>query len=156
MGIVVSIFADAFFKYRTFVLAGSLVLWSLMTFLTGFATQYWQLVIFRFGLGIGQAGCNPIATSIIADYFSMELRGSALSVYNWGIYVGYAMSIAIGNLINEALVRTMFSLKTHHVGRFSCWFCLGLGMGLLDLWHPRLCSCSPHHFHDKADRAAGA
>ena len=53
MGIVVSIFADTFFKYRTFVLAGSLVLWSLMTFLTGFVTEYWQLAIFRFGLGIG-------------------------------------------------------------------------------------------------------
>lgn len=103
MGIVVSTFADSFSKYRTYILAASLAFWSLMTFLSGFVNSYWQLAVLRFGLGIGQAGCNPIAAGIIADYFSAELRGSALSVYNWGIYVGYSLSFAIGSQIMKAL-----------------------------------------------------
>lgn len=102
-GIVVSIFADRFHNYRTFILAGSLAFWSLMTLLSGFSSEYWQLALFRFGLGLGQGGCNPIAASIIADFFSAELRGSALSIYNWGIYTGYSLSFAIGSQILKAL-----------------------------------------------------
>lgn len=100
-GILVSIFADNFKNKRVFILAGSLVLWSIATFFSGFATSYCQLAIFRFLLGIGQAGCNPIATGIIADYFTFELRGSALSIYYWGIYTGYSLSFIIGNAIME-------------------------------------------------------
>jgi len=75
-----------------------------MTLVTGFVTEFWQLALLRIGLGIGQAGCNPLATSLIADYFSVELRGSAISVYNWGIYTGYSLSFAIGNQILKHLV----------------------------------------------------
>jgi MFS family permease len=74
-----------------------------MTLLSGFAQEYWQLAIFRFGLGIGQAGCNPLATGIIAEYFESELRGSAMGIYNFGIYTGYSFSFLIGNQINKAL-----------------------------------------------------
>lgn len=45
-----------------------------------------------------------MATSLIAEYFSAELRGSAISVYNWGIYTGYSLSFAIGNQILKHLV----------------------------------------------------
>ena len=31
-----------------------------------------------------------------------SLRGSAVGVYNWGIYIGYSMSYAFGNFITEA------------------------------------------------------
>jgi len=72
--------------------------------LTGFVVKYWQMAVLRFGLGIGQAGCNPIATSLIADYFSYDLRGTALSIYYWGIYTGYSLSFVIGNAIMEKLV----------------------------------------------------
>lgn len=32
---------------------GCIILWSLMTLLTGFVNSYWQLSLLRFGLGIG-------------------------------------------------------------------------------------------------------
>jgi MFS family permease len=51
-----------------------------------------------------QAGCNPLATSLIAEYFIIELRGAALGIYNWGIYTGYSLSFAIGNQIIKHLV----------------------------------------------------
>ena len=37
---------------RTFVLSACVCLWSLMTLLTGSVTQYWEIVLARFGLGI--------------------------------------------------------------------------------------------------------
>jgi MFS family permease len=51
-----------------------------------------------------EAGCNPLATALIAEYFSLELRGAAMGIYNWGIYTGYSMSFAIGNQILKHLV----------------------------------------------------
>lgn len=87
---------------RKLLLAFCLAFWSLMTLLTGFATEYWHLVILRFGLGFGEAGCTPFASSLIADYFAVSVRGVALGVYNIGIYAGYSMSYAFGNFITEA------------------------------------------------------
>ena len=49
-----------------------------------------------------EAGCTPFATSIIADYFVESIRGSALGIYNWGIYIGYSLSYALGNFITDA------------------------------------------------------
>lgn len=99
-GIFISFAAD---KYnRKVMLASCLVIWSTMTLLTGFVNSYWQIVILRFGLGIGEAGCTPFAASMIADYFPKQSRGLALGVYNWGIYIGYSMSYAFGNFISKA------------------------------------------------------
>lgn len=102
-GVIISIFADNFRNKRPIILACCLIWWSVATLLTGFVYEFWQLAILRFSLGIGQAGCNPIATSLIADYFSFELRGSALSIYYWGIYTGYSLSYIIGNGIMKHL-----------------------------------------------------
>ncbi len=51
MGIFISFAADLY--NRKILLAVCLILWSAMTFLTGFINQYWQLVVLRFGLGMG-------------------------------------------------------------------------------------------------------
>ena len=50
-----------------------------------------------------EAGCTPMASSIIYDYFEEALRASALGIYSWGIYTGYSLSFAIGNSVQTAL-----------------------------------------------------
>lgn len=99
-GIFISFAAD---KYNRKVMLGAcLIFWSTMTLLTGFIKEYWQLVILRFGLGFGEAGCTPFVASMLTDIYPAELRGTALGIYNWGIYMGYSMSYALGNLITAA------------------------------------------------------
>lgn len=49
-----------------------------------------------------EAGCTPFAASLIAELFAPELRGSAMGIYNFGIYFGYSMSYAFGNFLYEA------------------------------------------------------
>ncbi|XP_048587270.1 MFS-type efflux pump MSMEG_3705-like [Nematostella vectensis] len=99
-GVILGLFTGTF--NRKNILVFCLLLWSGMTLLTGFSTTYWHLLVTRFILGIGEAGCTPFATSLIADYFPESLRGTALGVYNWGIYLGYSMSYAFGNYITKA------------------------------------------------------
>ena len=49
------------------------------------------------------AGCTPFAVSIIGDYFPENLRGTAISIYYFGVYIGYSLAFAIGNSIVELL-----------------------------------------------------
>nr|XP_015222496.1 PREDICTED: D-galactonate transporter-like isoform X1 [Lepisosteus oculatus]XP_015222497.1 PREDICTED: D-galactonate transporter-like isoform X1 [Lepisosteus oculatus] len=100
MGFFIGFLADS--ANRKNLLALSLLFWSLMTFLMGFVTEYWHLLVLRFGQGIGEAGCTPFATSLITDYFPESARGSAMGFYNWGIYIGYSLAFAVGNYITRA------------------------------------------------------
>lgn len=49
-----------------------------------------------------EAGCTPFAAAMIGDMFPAEVRGSALGIYNFGIYFGYSLSYAFGNFLYEA------------------------------------------------------
>jgi len=59
---------------------------------------------------ISEAACTPLASSMIADYFVTQQRALALGFYNWGIYIGYSMSYAVGNLVTVSLVSFPFSI----------------------------------------------
>lgn len=56
-------------------------LWSLMLALSGLAANYWQLLLARVGVAIGEAGCMPSAQSLIADYFDRSERPKAMAIY---------------------------------------------------------------------------
>lgn len=52
---------------------------------------------------LSAAGCTPFAVSIISDYLPADLRGTAISIYYFGIYIGYSLAFAIGNGIVDVL-----------------------------------------------------
>jgi MFS family permease len=54
---------------RPKVLAVFTTFWSIATFLMGFTTKYWQLVVLRMSLGVFQSVCTPVCASIILDQF---------------------------------------------------------------------------------------
>eukprot|EP00753_Platysulcus_tardus_P002744 PLAT11858.1.p1 GENE.PLAT11858.1~~PLAT11858.1.p1 ORF type:complete len:470 (-),score=246.17 PLAT11858.1:83-1492(-) len=99
-GIPIGFLADKVNRKR--VLAFALAAWSGFTALTALAHNYTFLVFTRFGLGFAEAACTPLAAGLIADYFPPESRATALGVYNWGIYMGYSFSYAVGNLVTKA------------------------------------------------------
>jgi predicted MFS family arabinose efflux permease len=86
---------------RVNVLSICLVIWSGMTALCGVAVNFTQLMIFRFGVGVGEAGCSPAAHSLIADYYPPAKRSSALSVYAFGIPLGGMIGAVSGGWIAE-------------------------------------------------------
>lgn len=60
------------------LLSVACILWNLSTALVAASRQFWQAAILRVGQGIGEAACNPFATSILRDHFGAELIGSAI------------------------------------------------------------------------------
>ena len=54
--------------YRKNVLIFAILAWSILTGLCGIAQQFWDLIIFRIGVGVGEAALGPIALVVFASY----------------------------------------------------------------------------------------
>lgn len=79
---------------KVYVLSFTLAIWSVFTLLTGFTDRFWQVAVVRIGQAVFEAGCTPFAAGIIAAYYPPHLKGTAMSVYNIGIYVGQRFSVS--------------------------------------------------------------
>jgi predicted MFS family arabinose efflux permease len=99
LGIPIAVLADK--TNRRNVIVGSLALFSLMTFMSSFAARLWQLMLTRFGTGIGEAGTSPSVNSILADLYPPKQRASALAFYSAGLNVGLLFAFFGGGWIGE-------------------------------------------------------
>jgi MFS family permease len=99
LGIPIARLADR--TSRSKVIAAALLVWSVMTSLCGVARNFATLLLFRIGVGVGEAGCSPPAHSLISDYFPARMRATALGIYSSGIYVGVMFGFLAGGWINE-------------------------------------------------------
>ena len=94
LGVPLAMIADRTSRSR--VIAGSLAVWSAFTALCGTATSFWQLFIYRLGVGVGEAGGVAPSYALIADYFPPERRARALAIFSLGIPLGLAFGTLIG------------------------------------------------------------
>lgn len=78
--------ADRFSK--KWVITSSLFVWSLITWLTGHAQSYDQLVWTRALMGISEACYIPAALALIAEYHLGATRSRAVGIHQMAIYVG--------------------------------------------------------------------
>lgn len=78
--------ADRFSKRH--VIAGSLVVWSVVTWATGQVTNYEQLLWTRAVMGVSEAFYIPAALALIADYHTGGTRSRAVGMHQMGIYAG--------------------------------------------------------------------
>ena len=101
LGIPLALLADK--TSRTAVVAGSLALWSGFTALCGSAAGFWQLFLYRLGVGIGEAGGVAPSYALIADYFPPEKRARALALFSLGVPIGLAAGTLLGAYIAHAI-----------------------------------------------------
>ncbi|MBI3880090.1 MAG: MFS transporter [Verrucomicrobia bacterium] len=78
--------ADRFSRSR--VILGSLFVWSLLTWLTGHAKTFEQLLAVRALMGISEAAYIPAALALISDYHRGNTRSLATGIHMTGIGVG--------------------------------------------------------------------
>lgn len=84
---------------RKTILSVGVFVWSLFTAASGLASSFWQIFALRLGVGIGEASCAPAANSLIGDYFPVEKRAKATSIFMLGLPVGLALSFAVSGAI---------------------------------------------------------
>src|SRR3984893_17565143 len=99
VGIPIAALADR--ANRRNILALALAMWSGMTALCGLAQNYWQLLLARFGVGIGEAGGTPPSTSILADKFPPARRPMANTIYALGTCLGAALGSLVAGAVAE-------------------------------------------------------
>jgi len=76
---------------RKWLIVGSLLVWSLVTFLMGYATTFNQIYWLRALMGISEALYIPAGLSLIADYHSSKTRSVAIGIHMTGLYMGQAL-----------------------------------------------------------------
>jgi predicted MFS family arabinose efflux permease len=99
VGIPVAALADRANRRNILVIA--LVMWSGMTALCGLAQNYWQLLLARFGVGIGEAGGTAPSTSMLADKFPPARRPMALTIFALGTCLGAWLGSSVAGAAAE-------------------------------------------------------
>ena len=100
MGLPIAKLSDQYSRKR--IVIASLIIFSIMTALGGMATGFISLLVFRIGVGIGEAGVNPASHSIIADYFPPQRRAFAMAILMLGGSFGMMFGFVGGGFIAEA------------------------------------------------------
>jgi predicted MFS family arabinose efflux permease len=90
--------ADRFNRSRLIVL--SLLIWSLLTWLTGHARNFEELLVVRALMGLSEAAYLPAALALIADYHRGDTRSLATGVHMTGLSVGTGLA-GIGGWLAE-------------------------------------------------------
>ena len=76
---------------RKKLVVGSLFVWSAVTYLMGYATDFNQLYALRALMGVSEALYIPSALSLIADWHEGKSRSLAIGIHMTGLYVGQAI-----------------------------------------------------------------
>src|SRR6476619_8352455 len=86
---------------RKNMIAAGLVVWSLFSGLTGFATGFWSLLICRVMVGVGEATLGPAALSLLSDYFPPRVRATVQAIYSSGIAIGAGLAFFLGGWLGQ-------------------------------------------------------
>lgn len=96
---------------RVTVVTVTTAVWSGMVALTGMARSFLQLVLVRALVGIGEAGCQPVAFSLLSDHFSREELPGAQAIYGAGSYASVIFGYFFAGWLNEIYGwRIMFAI----------------------------------------------
>ena len=82
------------------VLAAGLAIWSLATFLTGFATGFVSILLLRLLLGVGESVAFPCASQL----FASQLRAAQIDMANGVLGFSYLIGPAIGTTLGGVLM----------------------------------------------------
>ncbi|WP_303781595.1 spinster family MFS transporter [Sandarakinorhabdus limnophila] len=103
LGVPIARVADNGRSNRSRMIAVFVAVWSVMTALCGVAQNFWQLLLARIGVGVGEAGCTPTAHALIADSLPPEKRAGGIAFFGLGIPIGGLLGTLIGGGMAEAL-----------------------------------------------------
>ncbi len=90
--------ADKFNRSR--VIIGSLLIWSLVTWLTSQASNFEELLLARALMGISEACYIPAALALIVEYHPGNTKSTATGIHIGGVYIGQSLGF-IGGWIAE-------------------------------------------------------
>ena len=76
---------------RKWLIVGSLFVWSFVTLMMGYSTDFNQIYILRAIMGVSEALYIPAGLSLITDYHQEKTRSLAVGIHMTGLYTGQAL-----------------------------------------------------------------
>ena len=86
---------------RTRIIAASIGLFGVMVSLCSTAQSFARLLLFRVGVGVGDAGFGPPVASLIGDHYKMDRRAPAMAIIWLGAPLGAVTGAAFGGWMAE-------------------------------------------------------
>ncbi|KFC52220.1 major facilitator transporter [Micrococcus luteus] len=77
---------------RRRLLIGAVVAFSVLTVITGFATEAWQIGVLRLLAGLGLGGCLPTAISMVTEFARPGRNSHATTLVMTGYHVGAVLT----------------------------------------------------------------
>lgn len=99
LGVPVGKLADRY--NRRGIVAIACALWSLATMACGFAGQFWQLLLARMSVAIGEAGGMAPSVSLVSDLYPPKQRSFMISLFMMGPHLGVIVGLAFGGWIAQ-------------------------------------------------------
>jgi predicted MFS family arabinose efflux permease len=84
---------------RKGMIAVCVAVWSFMTAACGLATNFLTLLLGRVGVGIGEAGFQPVVSSLVGDHFLPNRRASVMAIILLGSPLGFLLGQAVGGYV---------------------------------------------------------
>jgi len=102
--IILAVLSDFLYEKlsRTVILAVGTFTFSTACILMGVSNAYYQLVILRGLIAMGESVCRPTSGALIAELFPPTSRGVANGLFSWGVYYGYGLAYVFGIYVTEA------------------------------------------------------
>ncbi len=117
-GVPIAWLADRY--SRKWLIAIGVFLWSLMTVACGLTRNFWEILLARVGVGVGEASITPATVSMVGDLFPREQIPLALSIYQTGAIIGSGLAFVIGGVV-LGIVEQAEPLVLPVVGALAPW-----------------------------------
>ena len=130
MGLVIARWADRY--SRKWIVTIGIILWCLMTALSGTARSFLQLFAYRVGVGVGEATLSPSAYSLLAGHFPPQKLALAVGLFSAGVTAGTGLAYLLGGSV-RGWVMSLGSVQLPLLGELSGWRLVMAVVGLLGL-----------------------
>lgn len=80
---------------------GSIILFTVCSFLCGQSSGIWMLVFFRFFQGLGGGALLSVSQAVVFEQFPKEKQGIASALFGIGVFIGPTIGPTLGGYITE-------------------------------------------------------
>jgi predicted MFS family arabinose efflux permease len=134
-GVVFGILSDRLGRKRT--LTYTILLYSLFTCLSAFASQWWEMAGYRFLVALGVGGEWAVASALVAEVFPQRARAWSQSIFHASSVLGTYLAVAAGTfIVANPWFKTTLSLfgREWPLTGWRVGFLLGIVPSLLIIW----------------------
>ncbi len=134
-GVLFGMLSDRIGRKRT--LTYTIWMYSLFTFVSAFATTWWQLAVCRFLVALGVGGEWAVASALVAEVFPRQARAWSQSIFHASSVLGTFLAVAAGMFVvgNPRLsIRLSLLGNAWQLTSWRLGFLLGVIPALLIVW----------------------